>query len=1011
MNDWILLRLRRRDAEIWVEYEDDAGHRWPSPDEVITGPPADSSVMDVKLGKRVETVRIASDLTDRLASNLAELREQRGPHATGKSPLPLFVGGSMTVGTEEAERIVTEVVARAAPQFAGDVQLVRLSGDKWQKAPPLEFPLRIGWSGEEASRWLDLLREASWLDEVVGEYGLAFEEKEIKPRVGQPVDVLIVGFGVVAEEWTVTAEKRRSPRLLVTFNEKSAAHLRERRERRQPLLPAGVSLIDASAVPSSDRGKVVKSIIYGIIHDYAIHEVVKSAIRETHAPLTVYTDPLSNESLRLSDALMTLSEEVRDFSDVLAFDAKSASVILEQRRPEKKRSLRDKPAEKELAGPLNLDVVRKTVRDAVETTISMSEERGGIKPTSYVSRSVRAVRPYLDELRRRLASVRVDDPLRKKIYPGEERRVDIELMRRNMRDETLFVDKHRALETNGRYRVRVQIGRPGPNSIMVGDVPSIDTFLPPPDRESGHLLSIVLFPLDFKCSSLTIRQMTLPAQGSSEPVYFDIAAPKWEGKARLRIAIYYELPADARKKGDDPDRYHNQLVQSFIVEALVNSIEIWHPQPVTTSRLEVSRRVAFEGLETLKPRVASIGINESTPGTHTFMVKGKKAQGHIAVTEVAMQKALMSMRLELTALTDDGHGGPRFPETDLLERGGKRETEFDEAVRSLARKAYALHWSAWHGLDAEKRGVLDDIHDSHDKTVQIIRYNQSYVFPWSMLYDFDLPKEDDTQPSVEVCKGFLRQKGQDFITCGDCLGDCLHPDKSEAFCVWGFWGLRHRVEQLLHAEGKEEASISEVKPVREDAVRLTVGIEGFFAGKLSGDLSTLLGAKRVKDIVQPADVISTLWSAADRPAILIILGHYENHAKFGPRIKAEKQKWLAWNEIANRLKNKTDGKLSDPHPIVILAACESAAADLESFIDFVNLFGEARVGAVVGTETVIFDGLASRLAKNLASSLTSPDGTLGQAVLDFRRNVLRLLNPLGLVVTPYGDADLHLVNA
>jgi hypothetical protein len=59
----------------------------------------------------------------------------------------------------------------------------------------------------------------------------------------------------------------------------------------------------------------------------------------------------------------------------------------------------------------------------------------------------------------------------------------------------------------------------------------------------------------------------------------------------------------------------------------------------------------------------------------------------------------------------------------------------------------------------------------------------------------------------------------------------------------------------------------------------------------------------------------------------------------------------------------------------------------------------------------VFEGLAADLATSLVTSMLREGpshSTLGKAVLDFRRQLLQQLSPLGLVVTPYGDADIRL---
>jgi hypothetical protein len=534
---------------------------------------------------------------------------------------------------------------------------------------------------------------------------------------------------------------------------------------------------------------------------------------------------------------------------------------------------------------------------------------------------------------------------------------------------------------------------------MVGDVPAIDAFLPPPSKEAGHLLTVVLYPLDFRSSSPTSRLLVLPPRGPSAVVYFDVRAPKTPAVASMCIAVYYELPPGQLAEDDARDRYRNQLVQSFIVRAEIADAEVERDEPVTTARLDVCRRVQFARLESLQPRLASLGFQEMVPRSHAFMVKGRSAHGFTTLTTDAMSASLKAVRSILNEVSRDKKGNPRFPETNVADRGEWREAAFDDAVRKLARSGYDIYHNLYGDLPDAKQEVLDGISAAHDETIQIVRFNSKYLFPWSFLYDFAPPPEKPDEPEATVCKGFLRETHGKPISCGDCLADCLYPRKSDAFCVWGFWGFRHSVEQVLHAPGKEEDTIEEVRPVPERAVGVSVGTKGVYANVLVAALQEIVGTGGVLDVVPPINLVETLAANDTRPAIMIVLGHYRDDP---PAIQIAGD-WLMARQVVGM-----KPKWSDPHPIIVLAACDSASDDLGTLVSFINGFANVRASAVVGTESVVFEGLACRLAKELATALRDGKTNLGTAILEFRRSLLRLVNPLGLTVTAYGDADLHL---
>ena len=160
-------------------------------------------------------------------------------------------------------------------------------------------------------------------------------------------------------------------------------------------------------------------------------------------------------------------------------------------------------------------------------------------------------------------------------------------------------------------------------------------------------------------------------------------------------------------------------------------------------------------------------------------------------------------------------------------------------------------------------------------------------------------------------------------------------------------------------------------------------------------------------------MMKRLWSQPDRPAILVVLGHYETPAPNQPRITFAGNDWFEPDDLTKQVQDLS--KWKDANPLVLLAACESGAASLASITSFLAAFADARAAAVIGTETTVFLGLACRFAKEIAVALMGTTGkessagkqSLGDAVLSFRRGLLLDFNPLGFVFTPYGDADLH----
>lgn len=884
MSDLIILRIRRSKL-LWkgldVEMLDDAGRRWPAePDTYV-----DPSLLLLPSGV---SVRYEKELGTELPRLTEDLREQTGPHATGPSSVPVFIDCPPRTDGEG----IVRALLRAIHVADDAVQLVSLPRIEAPAAPLLELPIGIGWSSAAAEAVVTDLRRTSWVDDMVFASGLRFG---VAPK---DANILITDRSVKLGD---------AVRLLVNVGE---TPLRRR---------VSVPTIDVGSGPHEKRRKTLERLVHGIVHDYPLHEAVKSAERLTGVPLRLYSTPIQNQSLRLTGAFTKARDQLVP--------------VLEYPYP----ALQPRPS------------------------------------------------------------------------PQQGRSVDIALQCRELRgSESLFMSKREKLRANGRYRVCVQIGRPFEESILVTPVPPIDLQLPPPSP-GGHRLSVVLYPFDLVCESKCLQTLTLPVQGPSKLISFDVVAPKTNGAARMRVSLYYELPPGAA----EGEAMRNHLVQSFLIRCEVASEEARAQDDVLTARLEISRRPRLDRLELLQPRLVSFGMNESAPHVHTFTTKSTGHSSSVSIAETKLQVAVEGVRKILLDSTASPGGIPIFPAT--ADPGDPAiVTAFDQAIRELARKGFELYFAVCSPpprATAEERknheAVLAEIRARHDETIQIVRYDIDYVFPWPMLYDFPLP-----DPGAPVCKGFQREIDGKPISCEECLRTCAHRQADgtfDVFCAWGFWGTRHRVEQVLH--GAAAAVAEPVGPLRPGGVRLALGLGGERADRLQVELQAKLGS--VLALLPPNEKLEdTLWSDAKRPALLALLGHHDHDAKEGHRITLPPgDRWLVQRVLMNRLLPGAVGEAewTDPHTIVILAACGSGAVDLRELVTFVDIFARAAAAAVVGTETVIFEGLACELIESIVLPMVREGSELGTAVLEFRRKLLRRLNPLGFVVTPYGDAGTRLL--
>ena len=311
------------------------------------------------------------------------------------------------------------------------------------------------------------------------------------------------------------------------------------------------------------------------------------------------------------------------------------------------------------------------------------------------------------------------------------------------------------------------------------------------------MLHVAAFGLDFGARPV-MRRLLLPTNGPSEAVTFDVVAPARAGPARLRVAVYYDLPPEAAGQVHDPGAYHNHLVQSFLLASTVEPARA-RPRPTaqrlarkgeraiaeprgTRVTLEFSRTARFANLDAFRPRLLSLALNDDgTPGTHTIIAKRGGATHSVSFSEGQMAAVLDTVREQLTQATRDtqGFGGPRFGgplPADLGLGADARRRDFDAVVGRLARAGARLYRLLATRCSRPFLTALADVRARSDDVIQVVRLAPNYQFPWAVVYDQPLPDTDDDAAALPVCHGFERTR-DDGTPYGpqDCLASCTRP--------------------------------------------------------------------------------------------------------------------------------------------------------------------------------------------------------------------------------------------
>jgi hypothetical protein len=904
--------------------------------------------------------------------------------------------------------------------------LVRLAARPWVRRAPFRLPLRAATVWGKADSWItDVDRHAKDAAQpFASELGLQIDALSVAdyrhaPRFGK-LDLIFCDAS--AAEMILQADSKtgedisKRPHLLVVFDvPKQTGNMFGNWP--GPALPSGMSLLWLPLRSADDAGAVVKVLLQAILDDQPLHGVlhrlVDSLANETlrlSAAPRLLSDPFCLHDLRFSEAIDAIVDDVTDLE--------SRSFLGGNIEPFLKRVGADAPPMmtailRELAN--RHQPLARVLGDAEQ--LQRNDYTGGNADERWNVNDLRARALLLaDEplgwMQEQMSALAKNPAVRAAFDRHQERRVDVSLRRIEPSwFRSPYVLPEQTLRKQTSYRLRVHIGRRSHTSLIEEDAPPIDPLLPEPEEGRGHVLHVAVYALDFRLAqdSPAMRRVVLPTLGGSAPVTFDVITPDAAGPGRLRIAVYYDLaPGAALERVED---YRNHLIQSFLLEARVTDEERRdHDKPAATRvRLEFSRSRRLADLEQLGPRIVSLAVNAGPAGqSHDVMFKQGGAVGAFHLTEKTIEDQLKAVRELLTQATLGPGGTPRFADGP---GGAAQAGEFDRYLRDLAMRGRKLYNKLWTDAPAAFQPALTRLRDGSDEVIQIVRYDQNYLFPWAVLYDFPTPEEISGQAPVAVCRGFLRKEPDGTpISCQRCLAEChFKNNKEETFCVYGFWGLRHQVEQDLHIPFRNEEHIHRVQPRRKGGLCVAVGLQGGTAGNFIGELTQVAGADFVRPLMPADRLLDLLWADDQRPWLLVILTHYETQTlagqPVGPRMLLPGGRWLQAEHLTTRAQSESPRKWIDPHPIIVLAACEAVAEDMQSLTGFLGAFADARAAAVVGTETVVFEGLAARFGKALVQAVLT-NRSLGEAMLAFRRALIAELNPLGFVFTPYGDADL-----
>lgn len=732
----------------------------------------------------------------------------------------------------------------------------------------------------------------------------------------------------------------------------------------------------------------VKNLVYGIINDCSLHEALHYSliISEGHFNIeaVLFASPDTNQGLRISTAVDSYISRVKDLN--IAGNADIAQFL---------DKIDDTSPYKDLiAGYLQQhNDFGSLLGDADRLSNKFNGGISGFIDLSKAVQNFSGMEGYFQQINTKPPDT-FNNPEGIKIWrKAEVRKVDVTMDKLSGSLTYTTVRKEERLEPRKIYRVNIKIGQPATDSLMVGKVDAIGPSLPVPVNGEKHEIEVAVFPKDFTLRSPSLQRIKLPLVGPSEQAVFEVEAPECR-YAELRIALFFK----------------NNLLQSFLLQSGESGVEV---------TMDLYNTEKFNNLNELPHRDLYIGMNKDTSGTHTLFVKKDEVACELfGLTPQLIEDAQNRVADLLTTAYFNEEGQPKF---DPLH--GQPNDDFFRQVRKFADYGSDYSDKLFSSKDTSLKTELRNILRSKDALdIQIGRHLDGYSFPWQMIYDYS-PPPPLVGTEYPVCTG-EKLEGDQYIQfmgkAGDVYG-CPHNPGMKCYCVHGFWGVRHRIEQVF-TKGEENAVdlVSEIDFSANGKVHLVRNKGDDYYSKLLEDyLSEKFAAGLT--IHQPdVNLMDLLWDNNQRPSILIVFGHMETKMLTGepgePRIKTFpgnfvgidnllEDKWIFGKRINQicKAKNSWEGI---PFPLVMLINCSAARMNVHDINSIASGFYTAGAGPIICTEINISSGLGYRFVTEVLEGLVFKGLQLGESIRLFNNSVLQTGNPLPFVFTCYGNNNL-----
>lgn len=881
-----------------------------------------------------------------------------------------------------------------------EIQLLHYSS-KIEDKPPFSLPFNIRYLNEATGNLLEEVRTASWYNNntELERFGLNMRNMHAESRdISDPdTDILLVNE---EEYWQMGLETIETvpPRLLIVICRYPYWF------QRLPYRPLGRGVrynhLFISLRPETVIGKYLKDFIYALIHDFPLHEALYHARQlnaESYNEYLLISSPVANQYLRIRDAIDSFKNTIHNISSSLNLGNINNFIA-------KLSELNNDIASRISQAIARTPVSSAYLDDMKLMNVVFDHESEGLMPVANARAELDHLQGNFDQLHLDLKNLVNNEQVFNAVRAKQQRKVDITL------DEFTHyllyspVGPYRSLQWGQQYRLNVTIGQPSSYSLIKSDIASIDPLLPDPENAKGHEIDIVVFPKEFTLLSPSSQTVHLPLLGGTIPASFYVKAPLEGSGATLRVCVFHK----------------NCLLQAFLLEASITESGNSDKMFPITATLDLACSERFTNLDALKPRALYIGVNDNGDSNHTLFIKKDQVAEEISgLNEELIKDAQRDFKKILDAAYKT-NGELKYSST--AQPGSAIEDTFYDDVRELVRFGKKYYSKILRANSRELQNKLRDIKKQEDLEITIARHQVNFTFPWALLYDYDLLLPAFGDPEHPVCMGHELDPALYKDAVREDGKGCPHNPGLYTYCIEGFWGVRHRIEQLLKVDKSADARIY-IKRSAADNIIVCNNITDDYGETLNKELAKQYPVLKAD---HETKLFNLLWDKATRPSSLVVLGHLETAEKQGepafPRIitfprkdwpaangKIPLDKWI-YHDLLDSKITSDDPWEDDPLPLILLINCSNAGMNVDSLHSIVRDFQSAGATAVIGTECDISSGLGARFISEVLDSIYKKDMELGAAIQHFNKRLFESGIPLAFVFTCFGNLNVKMVN-